>query len=76
VRGFVAAASSLGVLEAGHFIDNPASGRVLLKADFAYTGETTPMFSLGRGECIACKRMRHAPAPDRGFGARQAEVLH
>ncbi|MGH8431387.1 MAG: GNAT family N-acetyltransferase, partial [Solimonas sp.] len=50
VRAFVASASSLGELEAGHFLDNPASGRVLVKSGFAYTGETRPQFSLGRGE--------------------------
>ncbi len=75
LRVFAAAASSLGVLEAGHFIDNPASGRVLLKSGFTYTGETKPLFSLGRGETVACKRMRYAPTLDRGFGAREAEVL-
>ncbi len=60
LQGFVAQAQSLGALEAGHFIDNPASGRVLEKGGFAYTGETEPMFSLGRGESVACKRMRFA----------------
>jgi RimJ/RimL family protein N-acetyltransferase len=75
-RAFVAAASALGVLEAGHFIDNPASGRVLLKSGFAYTGETKPMFSLGRGESVACRRMRYAPNLERGFGAHEAEALH
>ncbi len=37
------------VLQAGHFTDNPASGRVLEKAGFRYTGETKQQFSLGRG---------------------------
>jgi ribosomal-protein-alanine N-acetyltransferase len=59
-RAFVAEAGKLGALEAGHFADNPASGRVLSKVGFAYTGETKPMFSLGRGESVACKRMRYA----------------
>lgn len=75
-RSFVAAASALGVLEAGHFVDNPASGRVLLKTGFAYTGETKPMFSLGRGESVDSKRMRYAPSREPGFGAREAEKLH
>ncbi|WP_420434542.1 GNAT family N-acetyltransferase [Hyphobacterium sp.] len=35
-------------LVAGHFEDNPASGRVLEKLGFAYTGETTRLFSMGR----------------------------
>jgi RimJ/RimL family protein N-acetyltransferase len=63
------------VLEAGHFVDNPASGRVLLKSGFAYTGETKSMFSLGRGECVDCKRVRYAPSHERGFGVREAEAL-
>lgn len=75
LRTFAAAASSLGQLEAGHFVDNPASGRVLLKSGFAYTGETKSMFSLGRGECVDCKRVRYVPALERGFGVREAEAL-
>ena len=34
---------------AGHFIDNPASGRVLAKIGFRPTGKVVPRFSLGRG---------------------------
>ena len=34
---------------AGHFIDNPASGRVLAKVGFRPTGKVAPRFSLGRG---------------------------
>jgi RimJ/RimL family protein N-acetyltransferase len=41
---------------AGHFSDNPASGRVLEKAGFLYTGETRKAFSRARGE-TADKRM-------------------
>jgi RimJ/RimL family protein N-acetyltransferase len=73
---FVAEASKLGELEAGHFVDNPASGRVLSKAGFAYTGETKPQFSLGRGESVACKRMRYAPQLERDATERTAEALH
>lgn len=73
---FVSEAGKLGALEAGHFIDNPASGRVLSKVGFAYTGETKSMFSLGRGESVACKRMRYAPALERGAPAREAIVMH
>jgi len=54
---FLAEAKALGRLEAGHFVDNPASGRVLEKGGFAYTGEVVPMFSLARGESALCKRM-------------------
>jgi len=34
---------------AGHFIDNPASGRVLVKAGFLYTGAVERRFSMARG---------------------------
>ncbi|MEE2565650.1 GNAT family N-acetyltransferase [Hyphobacterium marinum] len=33
---------------ARHFEDNPASGKVLEKLGFAYTGDAEPVFSLGR----------------------------
>lgn len=62
LKAFIAEAKSLGRLEAGHFIDNPASGRVLEKAGFAYTGEIKPMFSLARGESALCKRMTYVGA--------------
>jgi RimJ/RimL family protein N-acetyltransferase len=62
LRGFVAEARALGALKSGHFADNPASGRVLEKSGFAYTGETEEMFSLGRGARAPCKRMRYAGA--------------
>ena len=70
--GFVSEAQSLGALQAGHFADNPASGRVLEKGGFAYTGETAELYSLGRNARATCKRMRYAPAVERGFGAREA----
>jgi len=73
---FVSEAGKLGALEAGHFVDNPASGRVLSKVGFAYTGETKTMFSLGRGETVACKRMRFAPKRERGAGERAAMTMH
>jgi RimJ/RimL family protein N-acetyltransferase len=73
---FVSEASKLGALEAGHFVDNPASGRVLTKVGFAYTGETKSLFSLGRGESAACKRMRFARKLERGVGERSAILMH
>lgn len=39
-------------LRAGHFADNPASGRVLRKIGFVPTGQIARRFSLGRG-CMA-----------------------
>ncbi len=44
-------------LVSGHFADNPASGRVLEKAGFLYTGEVRPRFSLGRGQAVATRMM-------------------
>ena len=35
---------------AGHFLDNPASGRVLEKAGFLYTGDVTARPCVARGE--------------------------
>ena len=60
VSAFVAEARALGQLKAGHFVDNPASGRVLAKSGFDYTGETVAMFSMGRGSRVDCRRMRYA----------------
>ncbi|HEX8481365.1 MAG TPA: GNAT family N-acetyltransferase [Allosphingosinicella sp.] len=42
-------------LDAGHFIDNPASGRVLEKLGFAPTGKIMPRYSAGRGEATPCR---------------------
>ena len=51
VRAAVAwAAGTCGrrTLFSGHFADNEASGRVLCKADFLYTGEIRTRFSMAR----------------------------
>ncbi|MEW4448387.1 GNAT family N-acetyltransferase [Qipengyuania sp. JC766] len=50
-RAVVDIARALGHrrIVAGHFQDNPASGRVLQKAGFVPTGEIRPQFSAGRG---------------------------
>lgn len=40
---------------AGHFLDNPASGRVLAKLGFRPTGSIVPRFSAGRGEAVPCR---------------------
>lgn len=45
------------VVLAGHFSDNPASGRVLEKAGFLYTGERRPMFSVARDAWAASRMM-------------------
>lgn len=76
VAGFIAQARTLGALHAGHFTDNPASGRVLAKNGFAYTGETEEAFSLGRGARGTVKRMRYAPDAREATRAALAEALH
>jgi len=44
------------MIVSGHFADNPASGRVLEKAGFLYTGEIQPRHSAARGD-VADTRM-------------------
>lgn len=41
----------------GHFADNPASGRVLEKAGFLYTGVVQPRHSKARGEAAPTRMM-------------------
>jgi len=41
-------------LNAGHFLDNPASGRVLTKLGFQATGQIVARESRGRGEAVPC----------------------
>lgn len=45
------------VVVAGHFADNPASGGVLCKAGFLYTGERKPLSSKARGEPVEARMM-------------------
>jgi RimJ/RimL family protein N-acetyltransferase len=56
-RAIAAAARDLGPVTAGHFVDNLASGRVLEKAGFAYTGEVEQRFSLARGVKVDTRLM-------------------
>ena len=55
-RGILEVARLLGHtrLRAGHFIDNPASGKVLRKLGFVPTGKTAMRHSCGRGEEAEC----------------------
>jgi len=55
-RGVLEVARLLGHnrIEAGHFTDNPASGRVLRKIGFAPTGKIVSRHSCGRGEEARC----------------------
>ncbi len=45
------------VAVAGHHVDNPASGQVLCKAGFLYTGDVEPRASLARGEDVPTRLM-------------------
>ena len=66
-RAFLAAARDslrLRRIEAGHFLDNPASGRVLEKLGFRPTGAIVPRFSLARGETAPCREMKLTLAAD------------
>jgi RimJ/RimL family protein N-acetyltransferase len=56
-RAVSAEALREGPVTATHFVDNPASGRVLEKAGFAYTGEIEPRFSLARGRNVDARLM-------------------
>lgn len=42
-------------LHASHFLDNPASGRVLEKVGFRPTGVIAPRYSAGRSESAPCR---------------------
>ncbi len=44
-------------IRAGHFLDNPASGRVLAKLGFTPTGQVINRHSLARGVDVPCKLM-------------------
>lgn len=54
--GILAIARILGhhQISAGHFTDNPASGRVLRKLGFRPTGKVVPRHSCGRGRMAEC----------------------
>ena len=54
----IARTLGLGSLEGSHFIDNPASGRVLEKLGFEPTGLVAPRLSCGRGEHVPARLMR------------------
>jgi RimJ/RimL family protein N-acetyltransferase len=58
-RALLAIARALKIerLEASHFLDNPASGRVLEKLGFVSTGVIAPRLSCARGEEIPARFM-------------------
>lgn len=57
-RGVLQAARARGIrrVTAGHFIDNPASGKVLRKLGFRPTGQLVTLYSPGRGCDVASNR--------------------
>ena len=57
IRDWARRAFGCRALIAGHFADNAASGRVLVKCGFLYTGEVQQRFSLARGEAAATRMM-------------------
>lgn len=54
----IARTLGLSTLEASHFIDNPASGRVLEKLGFASRGIIAPRFSCARGMDVPARLMQ------------------
>ena len=69
-------ARTLGLpsLEGSHFIDNPASARVLDKLGFAPLGLVAPRMSCARGEEVPARLMRLELRPER-FGENEEEAL-
>lgn len=67
----VARTLGLASLEAGHFVDNPASGRVLEKLGFQPVGIVAPRMSCARGMEIPARMMRLRLA-EVAVGAREA----
>lgn len=58
---------------ASHFLDNPASGRVLAKLGFTSTGRIAPRYSAGRrGAALACDHVWEVAAPQYREGLAQA----
>ena len=63
----IARAMKLPRIAAGHYADNPASGRVLAKIGFRPTGRVEARPSLGRGHTVPCVMFEESdgkPMPD------------
>lgn len=54
---------SISRFASGHFVDNPASGRILLKLGFTIAGETE-LYGLARGRKSPCIRYTKGTEPD------------
>ena len=72
---FAFADLDLQVIDAGHFADNAASGRVLQKLGFAYT-EDAPRFSRARACEVTCRMMTLPRARFAEGGANQEGTRH
>jgi RimJ/RimL family protein N-acetyltransferase len=59
-------------LVASHFLDNPASGKVLRKLGFEPTGRTQPRWSCGRGEMAETVQYRRLIGAGAGVSQRAA----
>lgn len=62
-------------LVAGHFTDNPASGRVLRKVGFRPMGMVTQRYSVGRGQNVACTMFELALTAGDGAGDDGADFV-
>lgn len=57
----MARANGVTDIQAGHFIDNPASGNVLRKLGFRFTGRIAQRHSLGRDAMVDCLLFEEGP---------------
>jgi RimJ/RimL family protein N-acetyltransferase len=69
----IALTLGLAQLEGSHFLDNPASGRVLEKLGFEPVGIVAPRMSCARGEEVPARLMRLRLETD--VGAEKEEAL-
>lgn len=76
-RALIAIASALRLraLEASHFLDNPASGRVLEKLGFQPTGIIAPRLCCARREQVPARLYRLRLEQERIIEARQPEEI-
>lgn len=70
----IARALELPRIEGSHFLDNPASGRVLEKLGFEPTGIVAPRMSCARGHEVPARLMR-LELRDAGFEEEEDEPL-
>lgn len=61
-------------LHAGHFIDNPASGRVLRKIGFEPAGGIVPRYSAGRRSAAPCMLYRLDLRAEHGVDEAKADI--